>query len=231
MKTRHEHLQELNKLHRTHYHPLQHEIHHTHKISRKTLFYIKEYGEHSNIPKTILKEGLKIMLLASFISLSGGLALEHVKTLFISIIPLVILMPTLNDMIGDYGSIVSSRFSTMLFEGKIKKEWYKNEELNTLFVQIIIISQITAILSATVSLIISWFSNYSLDFLTALKIYFIASLDVALLVIILFFVSVFAGLYYFGKQEDPNNFLIPITTSIADFGNMIILAFLIVLLF
>jgi len=55
--------------------------------------------------------------------------------------------------------------------------------------------------------------------------------DVALLVIIMFISSVVLGLHYFNKKEDPNNFLIPIITSVADFGNMIILAVLVVLLF
>jgi len=35
--------------------------------------------------------------------------------------------------------------------------------------------------------------------------------------------------YYYKNNEDPNNFLIPITTSIADFGNMGILAVLIII--
>src|SRR3989338_5827245 len=89
---------------------LIHKIHKKHKISKKTLFYVKEYGHH-NVVNTIIKESIKILLLASIISSVGGLALEHIKTVFISIMPLIILMPTLNDMIGDYGTIISSRFS------------------------------------------------------------------------------------------------------------------------
>ena len=42
---------------------------------------------------------------------------------------------------------------------------------------------------------------------------------------------VFAGIYFYRKGEDPSNFLIPITTSIADFGNMLLLSLLVILFF
>jgi len=54
---------------------------------------------------------------------------------------------------------------------------------------------------------------------------------VLVLVAILFLTSITAGLYFYRKGEDPNNFLIPITTSIADFGNMIVLTVLVILVF
>ena len=43
--------------------------------------------------------------------------------------------------------------------------------------------------------------------------------------------SIIAGLHFYRKGEDPNNFLIPITTSIADLSNMFILSILVVLFF
>lgn len=227
----HQHLQKLNKITRKALHPLVHIIHKQHKISRRTLFYIKEYGPHTNVPKTIIKESIKILLLASIISSIGGLALEHIKNIFITLIPLVILLPVLNDMIGDYGTIISSRFSTMLYEGKIEKKWWKNSELKELFSHLIIISVITAVLSSLVALVISSFSNYHLNLDIAAKVLLIVVIDVILLVSILMVISVVAGIYFFSKKEDPNNFLIPLTTSFADLANMVILTALILLFF
>lgn len=232
MKERHEHLSELSKLKRKHYHPIQHEIHHAHKISRKTLFYIKEYSTETNAVKTIIWQSIGILLLASFISLSGGLTLENIKSSFISITPLIVLLPALNGMIGSFGTVIASRFSTMLFEGKIKKEWWKNRELNILFVQIIGISIVIALIAGIISLVFSWvFQGYQFSIGNTIKLMLIPIVDTLLLVLILFLVLIHAGNYYFKKQEDPNNFLIPIATSIADFGNMVILAILIVVLF
>jgi mgtE-like transporter len=225
------HLEKLRKLKRHEYHPLIHHIHKKHKISKQTLFYVKEYGPHSHVPRTIIKESIKILLLASIISSFGGLALEHIKTVFISIIPLIILLPALNDMVGDYGTIISSRFSTMLHEGKIKNNWWKDKELRIMLAQVFIVAVAIVFFTTSVALIVSTFSNYSLNLLTVLKIFFITLIDVILIVGILFFTSIFAGLYFYRKKEDPNNFLIPITTSIADFMNMFIISGLVILLF
>ena len=160
-----EHLEQIQKIKRYKHHPLLHQIHKEHKISRKTLFYVKEYGPHSNATKTIIKESIKILVFASIISSFGGFAIENIKTVFVSIIPLVILLPTLNDMIGDYGTIISSRFSTMLHEGKVGKNPWKDKDVQELFVQIIAVAITMAILSAGAALIISNFSNYSISFL------------------------------------------------------------------
>lgn len=225
------HLDKLQNVERKSYHPLIHKIHRKYHISRRTLFYVKEYGKRSHVASIIIKESIFILLLASIISSFGGLALERIKEVFILIIPLIILLPVLNSMIGGYGAIFSSRFSTMLHEGKIKSDVWKNKELRKMCLQIFTIALIMSFFSASAALIISHFSNYPISIDITLKIFLIVILDVLLLTSILFFVSVSAGLYFYKKNEDPNNFLIPITTSIADFGNMLILSILILLFF
>ncbi|MEK6886430.1 MAG: magnesium transporter [Nanoarchaeota archaeon] len=225
------HLHEVSRIERKKHHPLLHHLHKVHKFSKETLFYMKEYGPKSHAMKTILKESFLILVFASAISSFGGFALERIKTLFITITPLIIMLPALNDMIGDYGSIISSRFATMLYKGKVKKDWEKNLEIKKLYIQIIIISLLISSASAIISLIISGFSNYEVTLLTAGKLMFIVWLDVAVLVTLLFVVSIFAGLHVFKNHEDPNNFLIPIATSVADFGNMILLAVFVTILF
>ena len=231
MKEIRKHLEALRKIRKRERHSLIHRIHTKYKISRKTLFYVKEYGPHSNVPDTILRESVQILLLSAILSAAGGMALENIKEIFIVIVPLIILMPTLNDMVGDYGTIISSRFSTMLYEGKVKKKWWMESSIKILFWQIFIIALLTTLISTTVALIVSLFSSYQLNALIILKVFTITIVDVALLVIIMFISSVVLGLHYFNKKEDPNNFLIPIITSVADFGNMIIMAVLVVLLF
>lgn len=231
MKTIRAHLEKLTAVKRRKHHPLVHKIHKKYGISRKTLFYVKEYGPHANVSKTIIKESIKILLLGSIISSLGGLTFEYIKTVFISIIPLVILWPVLNDMIGDYGMIISSRFSTMLHEGKANKKWWKTKELRTLFIQILIVSLSTAVISSTIALAISSFSDYTLNTTIAYKIFLISVIDTVILVSALFLIAIHEGLHYYREKEDPNNFLIPITTSIADFGNMVLLSILVLLFF
>ena len=225
------HLEKARKISREKHHLILHKIHKKYKISKQTLFYIKEYGPHSHVPNTILKESIQILLVAAIITAAGGMALEKIKELFVAIIPLVVLLPVLNDTIGGYGSIISSRFSTMLYEGKRVEKWWKSRELKKLFFQVLIISMLTTSLSAVIALIFSLFSNYEVTFIGALKIMLITMVDALLLILIMFISSICIGLHYYWKKEDPNNFMIPIITSIADFGNMIILAILVVWFF
>ncbi len=224
-------LERLCGIKRRHYHHLLHKIHKKHNISKRTLFYIKEYGQHSNVPRTIIKESIKVLLLASIISSFGGLAIEQIKTIFISIMPLVIMLPALNGMIGGYGTIISSKFATMLYEGKIKKHWLKEESVRKLFGQIMLVAAITTVLSVVTSLIMSKFMGNAIDIAMAAKIFFIVLIDVLVLVSLLYVMAIVIGLKLYEKKEDPNNFLIPITTSIADFGNMAILALLVLFFF
>ncbi|MEK6835298.1 MAG: magnesium transporter [Nanoarchaeota archaeon] len=231
LSTVRKHLEKLRKVKKSKHSSLFYKIHHKYGISKKTLFYVKEYGPHANVAKTIIRESLKIVLLASILSSMGGLVLEHIKTVFLSIIPLIILMPTLNDMFGDYGIILSSKFATMLHRGEVHGKVWKNEKLRELFMQIFIIAMITTITSVIISFIISVNSGYKLDLMISYKIFLIAVLDAILLVILLILISVLGSMYFFKRKEDPNNLLVPITTSIADFGNMIILSILIIIFF
>jgi len=221
----------LTKIKRHAFHPLIHEIHKKHGISKKTLLYIKEYGPHSNIPKTIVKESLQILIFASIISSIGGFALEYIKNLFVSLLPLIILLPSLNDMIGDFGTITSAKFSLMLHEGIISKNPFQDKKIRKLFYQIMVIAIFNGIICAIVSFFLANLNNYFISLITALKILFLVIIDVIFLICILFFTSIIIGLHIFKKNEDPNNFLIPITTSIADFGNIVIFALLVKLLF
>lgn len=229
MKQLKKHLEKIQGLKRKTYHPLLHEIHKKHKISKKTLFYIKEYGPHTHVFKTIVKESIKILLLASLISSFGGIALEEIKPILISLTPLIILLPVLNGMLGNYGTIISSRLATLIHEGKVKDS--KNLELKVLFKELILISFITTFLSTTLASIISLVSGYPLTLTIYLKLIAIILIDVFLIMLLLYSIALFSGLYFYRKKEDPNNFLIPITTSIADFANMILLFLLIILFF
>ncbi len=225
------HLTLLTAIKRHKHHPLIHHIHKKYNLSKKTLFYIKEYGPHSHIVKNIISESIGILIFASILSAFGGVALEEIKSVFIAVMPLVILLPTMNDMIGGYGAIISSRFSTMLHEDKLHCSPWKDYELIRLFLQVLIISTVTSILSAAAALLISEYYGYKDGLVVAGKVMLIAVINTLMLMMILFTVSILAGTYYFAKKEDPNNFLIPITTSIADFGNMLILMIVVLLLF
>ena len=92
-----------------------------------------------------------------------------------------------------------------------------------------IIALLTASICSIIALGLSTFTT-ALTYDIALKVFLITIIDVIVLVSILFIVAIAAGIYFYKKKEDPNNFLIPMTTSIADFGNMLILALLVMMI-
>ncbi|MBS3095517.1 magnesium transporter [Candidatus Woesearchaeota archaeon] len=224
-------LLKLQKLKKHEYHHFIHKIHKRHNISKRTLFYVKEYGQHTHVSRTIIKESIKVLFFASIISSLGGLAIEQIKTVFVSIMPLVILLPALNDMIGDYGTIISSKFSTLLYENKVNRKWWKEGLIKRLFLQVVSVALITTVLSTMAAFVISSLSKNAVSLDVAYKVFLIAIIDVVALVSVLFLVAILAGTIIYRKKEDPSNFLIPITTSVADFGNMLILAMLVMAFF
>ncbi|MBU2637836.1 MAG: magnesium transporter [Nanoarchaeota archaeon] len=224
-------LVKLTKIERHKHHPLLHTLHKKHNISRKTLLYIKGHTREEHMAHKIIHGSLRFILLATLISALGGLALEQVRHILIPILPLIILLPAFNNMAGDFGIIVSSRLSVMLHEKQVKKRFWESEELKKLAVQVAMISMLTAFATAVLALIIPGIVGDAVNLVTAGKVVLIAVLDAFLLVSLILIISVIAGIYVFRKKKDPNNFLIPITTSIADWANMVVLALLVIMFF
>lgn len=223
----HEDLRQLRQIKRKQHHFLINKLHEKNKISKRTLFYVKEYSDQKVI-KTILKESIKILIFCAILGVFGGLAIERIKIIFVAIVPLVILMPILNDMIGDYGIIISSKFSTLLHKQlRLDKNYFKNQKVKKIFFDILFISFITAILAALSSLAASFFIGFSFDLIFIFKVIAISVIDTLILIIIMYIIAINYGTYIFRRKEDPSNYLIPVTTSIADFGNVIVLMLLV----
>ena len=220
-------LKKVTRLRRHEHHPVPHHVHRKYGISRRTLFYMKEYGPHSHVAHVIVKESLKILILASIISSIGGIGMESISSKLVVIIPLIILLPALNDMVGDFGCIVSSKFTNMLYLGKVGRKWWRSRHLHTLFLIILSTSFITSVFIGVAASIIAYWSGYSVTFEVFLKVLGIAVLSNIILVSVIFAISIVGGLAIFRRKEDPNNFLIPITTSFADLLNLAIFALLV----
>ena len=224
-------LQRVTKVRRHEHHPILHHVHRKYGISRKTLFYMKEYGPHSHIAHVIVRESLKILIIASIISSIGGIGMESITAQLLVVTPLLILMPAMNDMVGDFGCIVSSKFTNMLYLGKVNRKWWKSRHLHKLFLVILFTSFITSVFIGVAASIIAYWQGFSLTFDVFLKILSIAVMSNLIIVAIIFCISIIGGLGIYRKREDPNNFLIPIATSVADLLNLAIFAMLVGMFF
>lgn len=180
----------------------------------------------------IMRESTKIVIATSVISSLGGIGLEGVNQKLVTLIPFLILVPAMNDMIGDFGTIMSSRITTMLYLGKIKERgWWKAHDAGDLFVTVAVVAVLCGIYISLLSGALSLMRGFSLTPLFMFKLVLVTLMTTMLLVVFMFWLSATAGFYVFKKKKDPSNFLIPITTSIADLGSMVIISMVIMWFF
>lgn len=204
-------------------------LHKKHQLHHRTIFYMRK-GRKIHFHSRIISESIRILIIASVVSALGGIGLEAVQDKLVFFLPLLIVVPALNDMIGDFGTIVSSRFTTDLYLGKISRTWWASKSVNSLLKSVMIISFLSAIYISYLAAIMSLYTGFELTLALFFKTVLISVAATIILVGIIFFISVIGGLYIYSRKKDPNNFLIPITTSVADLGSMIIFSLLVTLL-
>ncbi len=222
----------ITKLKRCAHHKYTHALHYKKNISRKTLFYMKEYGPRSHIVANIVRESLKILIFASVLSTLGGIGLRSVSSELMTILPLLVLLPALNDMIGDFGTVASSKISTGLFLGKIKQKGiFSSEFVRSLFKVHLKVALVSAVYISVGAFLLAGFQGYIFNASAFLRVLGLTTAASALLVVIIFTISYTWGVREFKRGEDPNNFLIPISTAIADFGSLLIFSIGIWMLF
>ena len=179
----------------------------------------------------IVKESMKIMILTSILSSIGGISLLTIERKLFLILPLLILLPGLNNMIGSFGTIMSSKFTTLLYLGKLKEKWWKSRDLTAVIWTIIIVAIISAVYIGLLSNLIAYWKGFDITSELIIKVVLISLLATILLVALIIFISIPAGLMVYKKNKDPDNFLIPLTTSVADLGSMLIFTLLTYTLF
>jgi len=169
----------------------------------------------------IIRESIKILILASILSSIGGIGLESIHNKLITLLPFLILFPALNSLVGNFGIIFSSRLTTLLYLGKIKKNIFKSPEMRRLIGSILVIAIICTTYIAILANFLAFLRGFSFNLSMFLRILIISILASISLSILIIFISTTVGFYLLKKNKDPDNFLTPITTSIADLGCML----------
>lgn len=174
---------------------------------------------------------MKVLILASLISSIGGFGLQSIEESVYMVIPLMILFPTLNNMVGGFGTVISSKFTSLLYEGRIRGKLSKSKALRNMFKKLAFVVSISSVLVGAIVCFASFLRGYALTLGVTLKIFLISIISTFSLFAIISIIAVVGGRYIHKQNQDPDNFLIPMTTSIADLGNLIIFAILVTLLF
>lgn len=175
--------------------------------------------------KKIIKESVVIVMISSIIGLISGTFLSVNQQILYSFPIILLILPSLNSLIGDISTVLTSRLSSHLYLGNLPPKIQKNDVLGKDFYGLLI----TTLLSLIALIII----GYAVGFATGIQIInpllIIAVIMLTMLILFgLTFILLFtSSIILYKRGMDPNNFLIPLTTSLLDFLTPLTLIFFI----
>ncbi|MHA1754347.1 MAG: magnesium transporter [Candidatus Odinarchaeia archaeon] len=179
---------------------------------------------NSKSDKTFIKEfktSLGVLVIVSFIVAVTGSVLEKTTNIIGSRNEIYVIYPAILDTVGDAGAIVGSTATTKLIIGDVNPDIsvFKGQFVQimaTWFVSIILFTfygLLSIIITGSLSLpVFTWLTSILL-FTNILSIGVIMSL------------GLFFALATFKKELNPDSFVIPLQTNIADMLTTVILAF------
>jgi len=163
----------------------------------------------------IFKESIIIVILSSLIGLVSGSVLTSNEEILYTLPILLLILPAVNSLIGDMSTILVSRLTTHLYIGTIVPKFKSSKRIREDLIGLLI----TLLLSLAVLLILA----YLIGVLSGVKIVNpflmigMISLTVLIIFFMLFLLLFISAIFLFKRGMDPNNFLIPFITSLADF--------------
>ena len=163
----------------------------------------------------IIKESIIIVILSSFMGLISGTLLSSNEDILYTIPIMLLIIPALNSLIGDISTVLVSRLTTHLYIGTLSPKIQKSERLKEDFYGLLI----TLLLSLGSLLLLGYFTGIMLgiEIVNPFLMSIIIVITILLLFIIMFITLFIGAIFLFKRGKDPNNFLIPFLTSLADF--------------
>ncbi len=173
----------------------------------------------------IFKESIVIVVVSSIIGLiSGTLLSANIEILYA--IPIILLvLPALNSLIGDISTVSISRLTTHLFIGTIPPKIQTSDRLKKDFLGLIITLSLSLIALLILGYAIA--SIMGIVVINPFIIIFILIITILLIFALMFIFLFISAIFVFKKGKDPNNFLIPFITSLADLLTPAVLLFFI----
>jgi len=171
-------------------------------------------SKHIKEPEFVetIKESILTMVLVAFIVNVTGSALSRIREKFGDRPEIYTAYPALIDTIGDVGAVVGSTLTTKLALGTLKSSFYAVRNHATEIFGAWAASLTMFIIYSVLSLVIQGMFSLS-TFITFTALLFTANLMAASVIII---VSYTVALLTFKRGLDPDNFVIPIESSLAD---------------
>ena len=163
----------------------------------------------------IFKESIIIVILSSLMGLISGTLLSFNENLLYTVPIMLLILPALNSLIGDISTVLVSRLTTHLYIGTLQPRVQKSERLKEDFYGLLI----TLVLSLFALILLGYLVSVisGIQIVNPLVITLIVCFVVLLIFAIMFLLSFVSAIVLFKRGMDPNNFLIPLITSLADF--------------
>ncbi|MFX0002801.1 MAG: magnesium transporter [Candidatus Hodarchaeota archaeon] len=165
--------------------------------------------------RKIFKESIIIVIISSIMGLISGTILSFSEELLYTIPMMLLIIPALNSLIGDISTVLVSRLTTHLYIGTLEPKIQKSKRLIEDFYGLII----TLVLSLISLIAIGYFVGIlsGIRIVNPLLMIFIIVITISIIFFIMFFTLFIGAIFLFKRGKDPNNFLIPFLTSLADF--------------
>lgn len=145
--------------------------------------------------------------LASTISMLGGIGLEAVSERLLPLVPLIIALPGLNDLVGDYASIIAAHASDPA-ECKTSKRELAKAISKVLWINILGIVALSLILASQRGYLAT--SDFLVKFVLFVAISIIA------VVATLFAITALLDRALSRHKLNPDDIMIPVVTTITD---------------
>lgn len=188
------------------------------------------YGLYTNkYVKTILKQSTPTLILCSFLGIFAGTVLDSFASTLLNNPTILTLVPLFSGESGNLVSILGARLSSALHAGLIEAEFKFNEAVRNNFIIIILLCLIVypfiAILADITSLLLN------IEAFSILHLILISLISGLVLIPIMIIIVFVIGIYSFKKGLDPDNVIIPISTSLTDaLSNSLLILFSIIIL-
>ncbi len=186
----------------------------------------KEVGADWSI-KRMIYSVLPLLVILTLLELVTGFVLEDLKKKFVANPALLVLVPPLKDLAGNFGSVISSRISTRLHLGASSAKTFYDEKFLEDFGGVLLLSLVLSVSLSGFTYLFSVIVGYKTPFITILKI---SAATTVILVVFVSLLSVFIVNISYLKNINPDDIAIPIITNFADIFSVIIFAGLVILI-
>ncbi len=169
--------------------------------------------------KGIFKESAPLLAVMALIGIMGGQVLHSIEDTLLIFPVFLVLLPVMNGLGGNLGAILGARISSGLHSGHIKPDLFDKEMGYNMFLTLIMggvtFTSVAIGVSASTTLI-------DLDvFVINLAIIILGA--GAIITVSTLILTVLISLWSYKNRYDPDNIVIPVITTLADFISILAL--------